>query len=76
MENDDPYSNMSQTTDSEGKSALSYLKSMGDSDSSVEDLESEFEEFSLEHMKTDEELATEPLWDPKMGPIFALFKQE
>mmetsp|Transcript_28550 Transcript_28550/g.25267 ORF Transcript_28550/g.25267 Transcript_28550/m.25267 type:complete len:110 (+) Transcript_28550:21-350(+) len=57
----DFWKEVGKTMNSEEESPLSYLKSVIDSDSTADDLAFDFEEFNLDHIKTDEELASESL---------------
>lgn len=65
--------------ESDEPNLLSYLKfgsgSDCDQDSSSEDITFDLKE-SNQELKSDEEMAAEPLCDPKMGPIFMQLLQE
>jgi len=62
---------------SEKSSLLAFLKSelTSDEDSWEDNIyEANIGETNI--IKSDEEMAALPLWDPKMGPIFRMFNME
>jgi len=75
---DDSSSAYSSGCFSEESSPLAYLKSVVDSSQNrnEEEMSIEVDELNWEHGRNDEEMAAESPWDPRMGPIFALFQQE
>lgn len=74
----DAFSASSSGSLSEASSPLQYLKSVADSDQECSEghLAFSFDEVTSQPSKSDEEMAWEARWDPRMGPIFALFNQE
>lgn len=78
VDKDEVSSASGDTLHSEEPTLLSFLKwelcSEQDPQCNFDDNMFEIDDEAQSYIKTDEEKASSPLWDPKMGPIFKLFQ--
>lgn len=78
VDKDDVSSASDDTLHSEEPTLLSFLKwelvSDQEPECNFDENMFDIDDETQSHVKTDEEKAASPLWDPKMGPIFKLFQ--
>ena len=77
VSNKETGSELSEAVSSEQPTLISFLKSelMSDCEDEEESMVEQLDQ-TRENIKTDEEMAYTPQYDPKMGPIFKIFQMD